>query len=149
MIKILVISSVASSREVLNSSFFSKTWNIALPLFVSNLSETFPELFDESYDEIEDMDKRDAFIKKEILRVGTMNQEELHKICESVEEKCIHNQKVLFSCEEIIKQFTDKIKRIYDVWRLWKINDFKFLEIFLSSTASAIKKKGCINTTLL
>ena len=77
--------------------------------------ETFPELFDESYDEIEDMDKRDAFIKKEILRVGTMNQEELHKICESVEEKCIHNQKVLFSCEEIIKQFTDKIKRIYDV----------------------------------
>ena len=63
--------------------------------------ETFPELFDESYDEIEDMDKRDAFIKKEILRVGTMNQEELHKICESVEEKCIHNQK-----ETLMQQLT-------------------------------------------
>jgi hypothetical protein len=76
--------------------------------------ETFPELFDESYDDIEERFERDAFIKKEILRVGSMNKDELRKICESVEEKCINNQKILFEGEKMIKQFMDKIKRIYE-----------------------------------
>ena len=76
--------------------------------------ETFPELFDESYDDIEERFERYAFIQKEILRVGSMNKDELRKICESVEEKCINNQKILFEGKKMIKQFMDKIKRIYE-----------------------------------
>jgi hypothetical protein len=74
---------------------------------------TFPELFDESYDEIQNADERDAFIKNEILRVGTMNQDELRKICESVEYKCIHNQKVLLGTEIMIQQFMEKLELIF------------------------------------
>ena len=43
-----------------------------------------------------------------------MNKDELRKICESVEEKCINNQKILFEGKKMIKQFMDKIKRIYE-----------------------------------
>ena len=75
--------------------------------------QTFPELFDESYDEIHNADERDAFIKNEILRVGTMNQDELRKICESVEDKCIHNQKVLLGAEKMIQQFMEKLELIF------------------------------------
>ena len=43
-----------------------------------------------------------------------MNNDDLRKICESVEEKCINNQKILFEGEKMIKQLKDKIKRIYE-----------------------------------
>jgi hypothetical protein len=74
--------------------------------------ETFPELFDESYDEIEDLKKRNNIILNNILRIHRMDLSELHKVCESVEEKCIHNQKILLSLEIPNKQLVNKLESI-------------------------------------
>ena len=59
--------------------------------------ETFPEMFDESYDEIEDPVGRAVFIMKEVERLCSMDIEELHKIYVSVLPKIRHNQEVLMS----------------------------------------------------
>ncbi len=74
--------------------------------------ETFPELFDETYDEIEDLKKRNNIILNNILRIHRMDLSELHKVCESVEEKCIHNQKILLSLEIPNKQLVNKLESI-------------------------------------
>jgi hypothetical protein len=54
--------------------------------------ETFPEWFDESYDEIEDNDARFRFIQKEITRLCNMSNEHLSELYKSVEDKLIHNK---------------------------------------------------------
>ena len=54
--------------------------------------ETFPEWFDESYDEIEDKDVRFRFIQKEITRLCNMSNEHLSELYNSVEDKLIHNK---------------------------------------------------------
>lgn len=59
--------------------------------------ETFPEMFDESYDEIEDPVDRAVFIMKEVERLCSMDIEELHKIYVSVLPKIRRNQEVLMS----------------------------------------------------
>ena len=61
--------------------------------------ETFPELFDESYDEIDDPLDRMVFIMKEVERVCKLSMEELHKIYVSVLPKILHNQKLLLSID--------------------------------------------------
>tara|TARA_Y100000310_G_scaffold297971_1_gene331447 strand:+ start:37 stop:1119 length:1083 start_codon:yes stop_codon:yes gene_type:complete len=74
--------------------------------------ETFPELFDESYDEISDVNERRNNLKQQILRLYNMETKELHKLCESVEEKCIHNRKILLSLEIPNKQLIDKLESL-------------------------------------
>ena len=74
--------------------------------------ETFPELFDESYDEIDDLEKRNNNIKQSIVKLCNMETKELHKLCESVEEKCIHNQKIMFSLEIPNKQVVSKLEKL-------------------------------------
>ena len=74
--------------------------------------ETFPELFDESYDEIEDLEKRNNNIKQQILKLCNMETKELHKLCESVEEKCIHNQKTLLSLKIPNEQVISKLESL-------------------------------------
>ena len=61
--------------------------------------ETFPEMFDESYDEIEDPVDRTVFIMKEVERLCSMDIEELHKIYVSVLPKIKHNQEVFMSID--------------------------------------------------
>ena len=61
--------------------------------------ETFPEMFDESYDEIEDPVDRTVFIMKEVERLCNMDIEELHKIYVSVLPKIKHNQEVFMSID--------------------------------------------------
>ena len=61
--------------------------------------ETFPEMFDESYDEIEDPVDRAVFIMKEVERLCSMDIEELHKIYISVLPKIKHNQEVFMSID--------------------------------------------------
>jgi hypothetical protein len=39
-----------------------------------------------------------------------MDIKELHKICESVEEKCIHNRKVLMNLKNPIDEVLNQIK---------------------------------------
>ena len=66
--------------------------------------ETFPEWFDESYDEIENIDERIQFIKKEIDRLCHMSNKDLYKMYKSVEDKLIHNRNNLLNLSKIIEE---------------------------------------------
>ena len=74
--------------------------------------ETFPELFDESYDEISDVDERRNNFRQQILRLYNMETKELQKLCESVVEKCIHNQKTILSLEIPDEQLISKLESL-------------------------------------
>ena len=69
--------------------------------------ETFPEIFDESYDEYHGK-QRDKFIVSEVERVCKLDSKQKHDLFKSVEEKVIHNQNHFFEndrpIEECIKQ---------------------------------------------
>jgi len=59
--------------------------------------ETFPEFFDEHYDEIENHPKRFYNVVENIVRVCSMPQEELHRLYGSVWEKLLHNRQKLLN----------------------------------------------------
>lgn len=69
--------------------------------------ETFPELFDESYDEIEDNFERLEFICNEIERVCSMDIDELHEIYVRIFPKLLKNRKRFFSYN---------LKEIFESW---------------------------------
>ena len=68
--------------------------------------ETYPELFDESYDLIENPMKRIDFIIDEIERLCNMSKNELEKIYKSVLWKIEHNRKRMLNFED--DEFTFK-----------------------------------------
>ena len=77
--------------------------------------ETFPEWFDESYDEIEDNDVRFRFVQKEIKRLCNMSNEYLSELYKSVEDKLIHNKNNFLDFDliferEFIKDLTEILK---------------------------------------
>ena len=74
--------------------------------------ETFPELFDESYDEISNVEDRRNNFKQQILRLCNMEDKELFKLCESVEDKCIHNQKIVSSLKLPNEQLISKLESL-------------------------------------
>ena len=74
--------------------------------------ETFPELFDESYDEISNVDERRNNFKQQILRLCDMETKELLKLCESVVDKCIHNQKIASSLKLPNEQLISKLESL-------------------------------------
>ena len=57
--------------------------------------QTFPELFDESYDEIEDYTKKQKMVVSEIQRVINMSFDDLHNIYVKLLPKIKHNQIVM------------------------------------------------------
>jgi|TARA_B110000263_G_scaffold242783_1_gene248710 hypothetical protein len=69
--------------------------------------ETYPELFDESYDLIENPEDRLDFVLDEIERVCNMNIEELEKIYKSVLWKIKHNRDLMlnFKDDDFIKPY--------------------------------------------
>ena len=75
--------------------------------------KTFPEMFDESYDDIEDDYERIDFIHKEVKKLCDMSDEELHKIYVSIIPKIKHNCKILYSIntEKIITKLFEDIRR--------------------------------------
>ena len=91
--------------------------------------ETFPELFDESYDNLKSSKPHGALYKyhnwyedllgselklryetfiNDFKKLANKEIKKLHKICESVEDKCIHNRKILMNLkipmEVVLKQ---------------------------------------------
>ena len=74
--------------------------------------ETFPELFYESNDEISNVDERRNNFKQQILRLCNMETKELHKLCESVVDKCIHNQKIVSSLKLPNEQLINKLESL-------------------------------------
>lgn len=70
--------------------------------------ETFPEFFDESYDEINDPEERFIFCTEQILKLCEKDIDELHEMYISIKDKLIHNRKLFLSQnakEEIQKWF--------------------------------------------
>ncbi len=69
--------------------------------------KTFPELFDESYDEISDNLERANFILDEVERVCNMEIEKLHRIYVSLLPKIKHNHKLMknIDMEKFMKEF--------------------------------------------
>ena len=70
--------------------------------------QTYPELFDESYDLIENPENRIEFILDEIERLCNMDKSELEKIYNSVIWKVEHNRKIMV--EFPIDEFAYKYK---------------------------------------
>ena len=57
--------------------------------------ETFPELFDESYDEENDLKKRTEIIIDNLKKLQDKSNQELQDLLEMVKPKIIHNKKIL------------------------------------------------------
>ena len=79
--------------------------------------ETFPELFDETYDTILNHDERMNFILKEIDRVMKMSDEELHSKIVSMKDKLKRNYEKLMSdisSTNYNKIFSEITKRIVE-----------------------------------
>jgi len=96
--------------------------------------ETFPELFDESYDDLpliaqpignkhhawygdfqnSENKFRFDFLLNNIKKLINMDIKDLHKLCESVEEKCIHNQKTFLNLDLPHKRLLTKIRNIVE-----------------------------------
>ena len=70
--------------------------------------ETYPELFDESYDLIENPNERLNFVLSEVERVCNMDKNELEKIYNSVIWKVEHNRKIMLDFKE--DEFVSKIE---------------------------------------
>ena len=92
---------------------------VAAPHSLKHLREsgykTFPQLFDESYDDIEDTVERLKFINNEIERVCNMDYETLHKIhVNEIIPTIKHNQKIFFDTN--VKTLYEKFfKEIFNV----------------------------------
>ena len=73
--------------------------------------KTFPELFDESYDEIEDDYSRFMFIMNEVERVCNLPEEELHERYVSILPKIEHNQQIFYNSKELIHREMDGLEK--------------------------------------
>ena len=73
--------------------------------------ETFPELFDESYDEIEDNKERFFCVMDELERVCSLPKEELHQKYVSILPKIKHNQQIFYNSKELIHKEMDELEK--------------------------------------
>ena len=79
--------------------------------------ETYPELFDESYDNLDDIDERRRIVVSEIKRYIDMwnkDKSEVHKIFsqDSILEKRKHNQNWLIYHNNSLEDLLYKVSRI-------------------------------------
>lgn len=81
--------------------------------------ETFPEIFDEKYDEVENSVSRMHWIKKEIEKVCTMSTEDAHNLyhSSSVQQKLEHNKNHFFKLLDTmdINKYAKKLNIDYRV----------------------------------
>ena len=88
-----------STDKTIQSMMFHPCIFFASPYHLKYLRkmgfETFPELFDESYDEIEDYTKKQKMVVSEIQRVINMSFDDLHNIYVKLLPKIKHNQIVM------------------------------------------------------
>lgn len=67
--------------------------------------ETFPEFFNESYDEIKDTKERFYAVYSEVKKVCNMDLDKLHELYISIKDKLIHNRKVYLELRGFDKYF--------------------------------------------
>ncbi len=72
---------------------------VSTPHFLKTLRsqgyETFPDIFDETYDEIEDHQERLRFVADEVARLSSLNHNNLMRLTTNVRSKLVHNQRLL------------------------------------------------------
>ena len=93
-----------STDKTIQSMMFHPCIFFASPYHLKYLRElgfqTFPELFDESYDEIEDYTKKQKMVVSEIHRVINMSFDDLHDIYIKLLPKIKHNQIVMTTIDK-------------------------------------------------
>jgi hypothetical protein len=72
--------------------------------------KTFEGFIDESYDSVEEIDKRFALIEKEIEKISKMSKQEIHDWYWSMEDILVHNHKLFL---EIGKHKADQYKNMF------------------------------------
>ena len=73
--------------------------------------KTFPQLFDESYDDIEEPAERFNAVMSEVKRVCELPKDELIDKVNQCRDNILHNQKVLFNVD-VKKTFTDFLEKL-------------------------------------
>ena len=76
--------------------------------------KTFPELFDESYDEENDLKKRTEIIIENLKKLRDKSNQELQDLLEMVKPKIIHNKKIL----KTYANFNTDYKELFNVMKL-------------------------------
>jgi hypothetical protein len=78
--------------------------------------ETFPEFFDESYDNIYDSKKRLSIIINNLNRLCKMSIDEIHTLYQSIIPKLIHNRNLLISLHTEDKRNTEILQFITNIY---------------------------------
>ena len=90
-------------------NFKLKQKNKGLLKYLNSIGfQTYSDIFDESYDEIESADERCKFILDEIKRVCSLSKRDLTKKFKNVHDISLHNQK-LFLDESFIERYFSEI----------------------------------------
>ena len=76
--------------------------------------ETYDDIFDESYDDLETWEERTKAVWKEIERVLTLPDKEFYEKLDKVQEKVIYNQKRFFAYDGYVDDFITKLMKIYE-----------------------------------
>ena len=76
--------------------------------------ETYDDIFDESYDEMETWEERTRAVWKEIERVLTLSDSEFYEKFNKVQEKVIYNQKRFFAYDGYVDDLITKLMKIYE-----------------------------------
>tara|TARA_Y100001963_G_C6788227_1_gene454076 strand:+ start:1968 stop:3425 length:1458 start_codon:yes stop_codon:yes gene_type:complete len=101
----LTITFMKITEKTYRALCFHPVIFISSPFLLRSLRDygfkTFPELFDESYDEITDTTERIKKVYSEIDRVVKMDKSKLHDLYVEILPKIVHNQKVLYSMKQI------------------------------------------------
>ena len=72
--------------------------------------KTFNGFIDESYDRVEEIDKRFALIEKEIEKISKMSKQEIHDWYWSMEDILVHNHKLFL---DIGEHKADQYKKMF------------------------------------
>ena len=76
--------------------------------------ETYDDIFDESYDEMETWEERTRAVWKEIEKVLTLSDNEFYEKLDKVQEKVIYNQNRFFTYDGYVDDLITKLMKIYE-----------------------------------
>ena len=75
--------------------------------------ETYDDIFDESYDELETWEERTKHVWYQVERLLKLSKEELKKMFEKVEDKILFNQERFFSYDGHVDNFITELEELY------------------------------------
>ena len=75
--------------------------------------ETFPELFDESYDQVESSIKRMGLVVKEMQKFCSLDKKDIHKKIWLMQDKLLHNRNCIIERGRVRDQIKDRSDHIF------------------------------------